>query len=72
MTAPKLNLIAGEWTDGASVIENRNPSDLSDLVGLFAQASADQLDATLQQAAIAQREWAAYGLERKQSVLMAI
>lgn len=68
----KLNLIAGEWLAGENEIENRNPSDLSDLIGLFAQASRNQLEATLDQARIAQAEWAAYGLERKQAVLMKI
>ncbi len=72
MTDLQKNLIAGEWLAGESEIENRNPSDLSDLVGMFAQASADQLEATLDQAQKAQREWAAYGLERKQAVLMNI
>ena len=55
-----------------SEIENRNPSDLSDLVGVYAQASAGQLEATLDQAQTAQREWQSYGLERKQAVLNAI
>lgn len=66
------NLIAGEWLAGESEIENRSPSDLSDLIGLYAQASCDQLDATLDQAQQAQREWASYGIERKQAVLMNI
>ena len=35
MPETKLNLIAGEWLAGESEIENRNPSDLNDLVGLF-------------------------------------
>ncbi len=68
----KLNLIAGEWMAGDTAIENRNPSDLTDVIGLFAQASADQLSATLDWARNAQQEWAAYGLERKQAVLMSI
>lgn len=68
----KLNLIAGEWTAGESEIENRNPSDLSDLIGMFAQAGPGQLDATLDRARLAQVEWAAYGLERKQAVLMGL
>jgi len=68
----KLNLIAGEWLAGDSEIENRNPSDVSDLIGMYAQASPDQLDATLVQARVAQAEWAGYGLERKQAVLMNI
>jgi aldehyde dehydrogenase (NAD+) len=66
------NFIAGEWLEGISTLENRNPSDLTDLVGVFAQASLDQLEATLDQAHRAQAEWAAYGIERKQAVLMAI
>ena len=68
----QLNLIAGEWLAGEGEIENLNPSDISDLVGMFAQAEAEQLEATLEQARIAQGQWAGYGLERKQSVLMAI
>jgi aldehyde dehydrogenase (NAD+) len=68
----KKNYIAGEWVSGTSHIENRNPSDLSDLVGLYAQASSDQLDQALDAARTAQTEWAAYGLERKQAVLNAI
>jgi len=72
MNDTNLNYIAGEWVAGASEIENRNPSDLNDLIGMFAQASPDQLDATLEQAQRAQVEWAAYGIERKYNVLMAI
>ena len=72
MTTTQLNLIAGEWVAGDSEIENRNPSDLTDLVGHFTQASEVQLGTTLRAAQKAQREWAAYGPERKQAVLMAI
>ncbi|WP_270731583.1 aldehyde dehydrogenase family protein [Shimia sp. Alg240-R146] len=66
------NFVAGEWASGAQEIENRNPSDTTDLIGLFAQADLDQLDATLDQACKAQAEWSAYGMERKQAVLMNI
>jgi aldehyde dehydrogenase (NAD+) len=72
MSNVELNLIAGEWTSGEGEVENRNPSDLSDLVGMYAQASACQLDATLDRAQLAQVEWAACGLEHRQAVLMAI
>lgn len=72
MVDTKLNLIAGNWTSGTSEIENRNPSDQTDLIGLFAQASSDQLESTLDQAQIAQEQWATYGLERKYNVLNAI
>ena len=72
MTDQKLNYIAGEWVAGENEIENRNPSDISDLIGTFAQASADQLDATLDTARVAQAEWAGAGIERRYSALMAI
>ena len=67
-----LNLIAGEWISGESAIENSNPSDQTDLIGYYSQATATQLQDTLEQAHVAQREWALYGLERKQAVLMNI
>ena len=38
------NFIAGAWCDGASTIANVNPSDLSDVIGHYAQASAADLD----------------------------
>ena len=66
------NFIAGQWVAGIGEVENHNPSDLSDLIGLYAQASGDQLELALDAAAQAQKEWAAYGMERKQAVLMAI
>ncbi|MBZ8118697.1 aldehyde dehydrogenase family protein [Roseovarius sp. LXJ103] len=72
MSSPHQNYIAGEWVSGPAEIENRNPSDLSDLIGHYAQAGNDQLDTALAAARQAQAEWAAYGLERKQAVLMAI
>ncbi len=72
MTDLQLNLIAGNWAAGDQTIENRNPSDLSDLIGVYAQANSAQLNSTLECAKRAQKEWAAYGMERKQAVLMAI
>ena len=72
MADVQQNFIAGEWVEGDGVIENRNPSDQSDLVGLFTQARPEQLDDALAAARTAQASWAAYGLERRQAVLMAI
>ena len=66
------NYIAGDWVAGTDVIENRNPSDITDLIGHYTQASAAQADQALEAARRAQAEWAAYGLERKQNVLNAI
>ncbi|PVA11109.1 aldehyde dehydrogenase family protein [Pelagivirga sediminicola] len=66
------NYIAGAWLDGPDHVANVNPSDLSDIIGHYAQAGADQLDLALDAARRAQAEWAAYPLERKQAVLNAI
>ena len=72
MTIETRNFIAGDWQDGADRIENRNPSDLSDLIGEYAQADAAQLDAAQAAARAAQAEWGATGPQRRHDVLMAI
>jgi len=66
------NFIAGEWFAGASEIANINPSDLSDNIGLFAQADSAQLQLALEAAQSAQLEWAKTGLERRYTALMNI
>lgn len=72
MTTTKHNYIAGEWLAGADTIENRNPSDLSEVIGLYAQADEAQLNKALDAAQQAQKKWAKVGLEQKQSILQAI
>lgn len=64
--------IDGRWTAGTSEIENRNPSDVSDLIGLYGQASVDQLDEALSAARRAQPIWWAAGIQKRHDVLMAI
>lgn len=68
----KLNFIAGEWVSGDTAVENINPSDLSDLIGTYAQAREQDVDRALAAAEQAQRQWAATGLEHRYTVLMAI
>ncbi|MEP5699431.1 MAG: aldehyde dehydrogenase family protein, partial [Sneathiella sp.] len=68
----KLNYIGGDWLSGESEVENRNPSDVTDLIGLYAQASADQVDLALDAATAAQIDWAQAGLERRYNALMSI
>lgn len=70
--ALQKNFIAGEWLEGDSSIENRNPSDLSDLIGTYAQASQAQLDTAFEAATAAQKIWANTGLEARQTALMNI
>tara|TARA_X000000950_G_scaffold171938_1_gene209464 strand:+ start:193 stop:1644 length:1452 start_codon:yes stop_codon:yes gene_type:complete len=72
MTETKNNFLAGEWLAGDTSVENRNPSDLSDVIGHFAQASSSQLTKALDAARSAQKIWAATGLEARQTVLMNI
>lgn len=63
------NYIAGRWVDGSSSIENRNPSDISDLIGHYAQASTGQLHEAAAEARRAQMKWAGAGLEARAAVL---
>lgn len=72
MTKRTQIYIDGTWTDGASHIENRNPSDMSDLIGHYAQADASHLDAALAAARRAQPIWWGAGIQKRHDVLMAI
>ena len=72
MTLNTKNYIAGEWLAGVAEVENRNPSDLSDVIGCYAQADSTQLERALDAAEQAQKIWAKTGLEQRQSVLQAI
>lgn len=72
MTKRTQIYIDGTWIDGASHIENRNPSDTSDLIGRYAQADASHLDAALAAARRAQPIWWAAGIQKRHDVLMAI
>lgn len=72
MALETRNFIAGEWQDGAATIENCNPSDLSDVIGAFAQTNEAQLDEALTAAHRAQVEWGATGPQKRHDVLMAI
>ncbi len=64
--------IDGHWLDGASQVESLNPSDVSDVIGRFAQADAGQLDTALAAAQRAWRIWWAAGIQKRHDVLMAI
>ena len=66
------NYIAGAWCKGAGQVENRNPSDTSDLIGRYAQADAADLDRALDAARAAQPLWARAGIQRRHDALMAI
>jgi aldehyde dehydrogenase (NAD+) len=64
--------IGGEWQAGVSTVVNINPSDISENIGNFAQASSDQVQQAISAAKHAQPEWEKTPIERKQAVLQAI
>ena len=66
------NFIAGTWCIGEDTVTNINPSDITDLIGHYAQASRDELDRALDSAKTAQKKWAATDLEARQTILMNI
>ncbi|MBO1518087.1 aldehyde dehydrogenase family protein [Oceanisphaera pacifica] len=66
------NYIAGEWVEGPSSIANISPSDLSDVIGHYAQADVAQTQAAISAATQGQLEWEKSGLEQRYAVLMAI
>jgi acyl-CoA reductase-like NAD-dependent aldehyde dehydrogenase len=52
------NYIDGAWVPSASCLENRNPSDTRDLIGEYAAASIDDVDAAIGSAKAAFPKWA--------------
>ena len=72
MTLETRLYIGGQWQRGAGTAENRNPSDVSDLIGQYEQAGAEQVDAAIAAAHAAQPAWAATGPEGRHDILMAI
>jgi len=63
------NLINGEWAAGAGASRNINPSNLSDLVGEYAQADAKQVDAAIAAARAAFPAWATGGIQARSDAL---
>jgi aldehyde dehydrogenase (NAD+) len=69
LNVPHANLIAGDWVAGDDLVENVNPSDLDEVVGLYARADAAQTTAAIAAARAAFPAWAGTGLERRQEIL---
>lgn len=72
MTERHLNLIAGAWVSGDHVNENRNPSDVTDLIGLYASGSDADVSRAAEAASEAQPRWAAQGPEARAGLLYRI
>src|SRR5690606_29280878 len=63
------NLIGGEWVEGSDSVENRNPSDLSDVVGVYTRADARQTEQAIEAAAAAFPSWSATTPQQRFDIL---
>jgi acyl-CoA reductase-like NAD-dependent aldehyde dehydrogenase len=72
MKQPFANLIAGEWLGGSSATSNRNPSNLDDVVGDYAQADKAQAEAAIAAAKKAFASWSNSSIQRRFDILDAV
>src|SRR5689334_5277906 len=63
------NYIGGEWTEGPAWTPNRNPSDLSDVIGEYAQADAGQTQSAIAAAAKAFPAWSTGSIQDRANIL---
>jgi len=63
------NYINGEWVAGANVTRDQNPSDLSDIVGEYAQADQKQTEQAIGAARVAAAGWAAFNVQARADLL---
>ncbi|MBC7994432.1 MAG: aldehyde dehydrogenase family protein [Rhizobacter sp.] len=57
------NLINGEWVDASEAQELRNPSDLDEVVGVYAIGNREHADTAISAARHAARGWARSGIQ---------
>ncbi len=62
------NLIAGEWT-GSDGVENINPSDTNDIVGVYARATAEDTKTAIAAAKAAFPAWSRSGILERHAIL---
>jgi aldehyde dehydrogenase (NAD+) len=63
------NYIGGEWVGGANWAPNRNPSDLADVIGDYAQADAAQTNAAIAAAVKAFPAWSTGSIQDRANLL---
>jgi aldehyde dehydrogenase (NAD+) len=63
------NLINGQWTAADSYSANTNPSDLSDVIGEYAQGNAADVEAAIAAAAAAFPAWSTSGIQARHDAL---
>ena len=65
------NFINGEWVDGFETRPNINPSDITDIVGDYAQADKKQAEAAISAAKAASASWANTTPQQRADILEA-
>ena len=63
------NLINGQWVAGKTVSANTNPSDLSDVIGEYAQGDAADVNAAVAAAQAAFPAWSTSGIQARSDAL---
>ncbi|MGA7833665.1 MAG: aldehyde dehydrogenase family protein [Acidimicrobiales bacterium] len=63
------NFVAGEWLDGNGMTIDRNPSDLSDVVGEYDRASVEQVGVAIEAAAAAFPTWSQSPIQDRSDAL---
>ena len=63
------NYINGQWLEGQSVTTNLNPSDISDVVGLYSKANEDDCVSAITAANEAFTGWSQSALEVRKTIL---
>ena len=64
------NYIAGEWVEGDGVSRNVNPSNTNDVVGLYAHASAAQVETAIAAARAAFPAWSRTTPQERHDILL--
>src|SRR5690606_15286434 len=63
------NYINGKWVGSPTSLINVNPSDLDDVVGHYAEASAEQVDEAVAAAREASYAWSRSGVQERADIL---
>lgn len=63
------NYIGGQWLAGDEYTSNINPSDLADVIGEYAKASAAQVDSAISAARGAFAEWSVFPIQARSDAL---
>mgnify|MGYP001123127000 CR=1 FL=1 len=65
----KKNFVAGEWIDGSDAVENRNPSDVNDVIDVYARADAETTRRAIAAARAAFPEWSRGSVQARADAL---